>query len=82
MEEQRLAVLAIAVKDREKAMQVNEVLHTYGQYIISRNGIPYQERGISIITVIMDAQQDIVSTLSGKLGKLNEVEVKTSYLKI
>ncbi|MBE5900914.1 MAG: iron-only hydrogenase system regulator [Lachnospiraceae bacterium] len=82
MEESRIAVLAIAVKDREKAMQVNEILHNYGEHIISRNGIPYQEKGISIITVIMDAPQDEVNTLSGKIGKLQEVEVKTSYLKI
>ncbi|SFP97047.1 putative iron-only hydrogenase system regulator [Lachnospiraceae bacterium XBB1006] len=82
MEETRVAVLAIAVKDREKAMQVNEILHTYGQHIIARNGIPYQERGISIITVILDTTQDEVSTLSGKIGKLSEVEVKTSYLKV
>ena len=82
MEESRIAILAIAVKDREKAMQVNEMLHTYGQYIISRNGIPYQEKGISIITVIMDAPQDAVSQVAGKIGKLSEVEVKTSYLKV
>lgn len=82
MEDSRIAVLAIAVKDRERAMQVNEILHTYGEHIISRNGIPYQEKGISIITVIMDAPQDEVNTLSGKIGKLQEVEVKTSYLKI
>ena len=82
MEETRIAVLAIAVKNRERAMQLNEILHTYGSHIISRTGIPYKDRGISIITVIMDAPQDVVSTLSGKIGKLTEVEVKTSYLKL
>lgn len=82
MEEKRVAVLAIAVKNREQAMQLNEILHEYGRYIISRNGIPYADRGVSIITVILDAQQDIVSALSGKIGKLTDVEAKTSYLKI
>lgn len=82
MEEKRVAVLAIAVKNREQAMQLNELLHSYGQYIISRNGIPYQSREVSIITVVMDAPQDVVSALSGKIGRLGEVEAKTAYLKL
>ena len=82
MEEKRVAILAIAVKDRDKAMQVNELLHQFGEYIISRTGLPYRERGINIITLITDAPQDIVSNLSGKIGKLDGVEIKTSYLKV
>ena len=82
MDDKRIAILAIAVKDSEKAMQVNEILHAFGKYIISRNGLPYRERGINIITLITDAPQDIVSNLSGKIGKLSEVEIKTSYLKV
>ncbi len=82
MEEKRIAILAIAVKDRDKAMQVNELLHLFGEYIISRTGLPYRERRISIITLITDAPQDIVSNLSGKIGKLDGVEIKTSYLKV
>ncbi len=82
MEEKRIAILAIAVKDRNKAMQVNELLHLFGEYIISRNGLPYREHGISIITLITDAPQDTVSNLSGKIGKIEGVEIKTSYLKV
>lgn len=82
MEEKRVAVLAVAVKNRDQAMQLNEIFHEYGKYIISRNGIPYADRGISIITVIIDASQDVVSALSGKIGKLTGVEAKTSYLKL
>ncbi len=81
-EEKRIAVLAISVKNRENAMKLNEILHEYGEYVISRNGIPYMGRGISIITVILDAPQDVVSALSGKIGKLQEVEAKASYLKM
>ena len=82
MDEDRVVVLAIAVKDTESAMKLNELLHEYGTYIISRNGIPYAQRGVNIITVILDAPQDIVSALSGKIGHLNNVEAKASYLKI
>ncbi|MCR4907901.1 MAG: iron-only hydrogenase system regulator [Lachnospiraceae bacterium] len=82
MEEKRIAVLAIAVKDREKAMQVNELLHQFGDYIISRTGLPYREQGINIITLITDAPQDIVSNLSGKIGRISDVEIKISYLKV
>ena len=80
MEEKRIAVIAVVVKDRENAMHLNLILHDYGNYIISRNGIPYKE--INIITVILDAPQDVVSALSGKIGKLQGVEAKTSYLKV
>ena len=80
MEEKRIAVIAVVVKDRENAMHLNKILHDYGKYIISRNGIPYKE--INIITVILDAPQDVVSALSGKIGKLQGVEAKTSYLKV
>ncbi len=82
MEEKRIAILAIAVKNRDKAMQVNELLHSFGKYIISRNGLPYSEREVSIITLITDAPQDVVSSLSGKIGKISDVDIKTSYLKV
>ena len=79
MEEKRVAVLAIAVRNREQAMQLNELLHDYGQYIISRNGIPYKSREVNIITVILDAPQDVVSALSGKIGRLPGVTARTAY---
>ena len=82
MEEKRIAVIAVVVKDRENALHLNKILHDYGKYIISRNGIPYKDKEINIITVILDAPQDVVSALSGKIGKLQGVEAKTSYLKV
>lgn len=77
--ETRVAVMGIIVEDPEAAGKINEILHEYGQYIIGRMGIPYRERKINIISLAMDAPQDKISALAGKLGNLSHVSVKTAY---
>ncbi len=73
----RVGVLSIIVEDGNSVESLNSILHTYGEYIIGRMGIPYREKGISIISVAIDAPQDIISSLSGKIGNLKGVSAKT-----
>mgnify|MGYP002509450836 FL=1 len=75
--ESRVSVISIMVKDEEAAGEVNQLLHEFRQYVVGRMGIPYRERGISIISVVLDAPQDATSSLSGKLGMLKGVSAKT-----
>ena len=75
--ENRVSVSSIIVKDEEAAGAVNELLHEYRQYVIGRMGIPHRERGISIISVVLDAPGDATSSLSGTLGMLKGVSAKT-----
>ena len=79
--ETRVALIGIVVENSESVMTLNALLHEYGAYIIGRMGIPSQKRGISVISVAMDAPQDVVSALSGKLGMLDGVSTKTVYSK-
>ena len=79
--ETRVAVLSIIVEDYEAANQLNELLHEYGQYIIGRMGIPYKERGISLISVALDAEPDVISSLTGRLGQIQGVSVKAAISK-
>ena len=75
----RVAVISIIVENNESIEQLNSLLHTYGEYIIGRMGIPYRQRGISIISVAVDAPQDVISTLSGKIGNINGISAKTVF---
>lgn len=75
----RVAVMSIIVENSEMTAELNSVLHNYGDYIIGRMGIPYRQRGINIISVAIDAPQDTIAALSGKIGKLSGVSVKTAY---
>lgn len=75
----RVAVMSIIVENGEGVTELNAILHDYGDYIIGRMGIPYRQRGINIISVAIDAPQDTISALSGKIGKLKGVSVKTAY---
>ncbi len=77
--ESRVAVMSIIVEDRSAAERINQLLHEHGQYIIGRMGLPYRERNINIICIAMDAPQDVISGLSGKIGALEGVSVKTAY---
>ena len=77
--ETRVAVMGIIVQDLSSAEQVNAILHNYGQYIIGRMGIPYRQKNISILSVAVDAPQDIISAISGKIGRLPGVSVKNAY---
>ena len=80
-ENTRLAILGIIVENRDSAERINELLHDYGKYIVGRMGMPYEKKELSIISVIMDAPEAVISTLSGKLGMLNGVSVKATYSK-
>lgn len=78
----RVSVVSIIVKDETCAGEVNNLLHEFRQYIVGRMGIPYRNREISIISVVLDAPQDAVSSLSGKLGMLEGVSTKTLTAKL
>ena len=77
--ETRVAVISIIVENGETVGQLNSLLHEYGDYIIGRMGIPYRKLKINIISVALDAPQNIISALSGKIGNLPRVSVKTAY---
>lgn len=77
--EKRVALIGIIVEDGEAAEQINGILHEYRNYMIGRMGIPYRERELSVISVILDAENDIISAVSGKLGMVKGVKTKTIY---
>ena len=77
--ETRVAVLAIIVRDTASVPALNELLHQYGQYIIGRMGVPYREKGVNIISVALDAPGNVISALSGKIGRLDGITAKTVY---
>ena len=75
----RVAVMSIIVEKSEIVQELNTLLHEYGDYIIGRMGIPYKARGVNIISIAIDAPQDKISTLSGKIGALSGISVKTAF---
>ena len=75
----RIAVIGIIVEEPQEVEKLNQLLHEYGNYIIGRMGIPYRPKHISIVSIAMDAPQDTISALAGKLGNLDGVSVKTAY---
>lgn len=77
--ETRVALVAIIVREDAPVAELNELLHQYGGYIVGRMGVPYRARGVNIISVAMDAPADVISALSGKLGKLPGITAKTVY---
>ena len=77
----RIAIIGIIVEDLEVSVQINNILHQYAQYIIGRMGLPYRSRAVSIISVFVEAPQNIINALSGKLGMLPYVSTKTIYSK-
>lgn len=77
--ETRVAVMSIIVEDPAAVEKLNGLLHQYGEYIIGRMGLPYRKRNISIISIALDAPQDTISSLAGKVGALKGVSVKTAY---
>lgn len=78
----RVSVVSIIIKDEEAAGAVNELLHEFRQYIVGRMGIPYRQREVSIISVVLDAPSDATSALSGKLGMIEGVSAKTLTAKM
>lgn len=77
--ETRIAVIGIIVEDQNSVEPLNSLLHEYGSHIIGRMGIPYAKRGINVISIAIDAPQDIISALSGKIGRLPGITAKTAY---
>ena len=82
MEDTRIAMIAIVVDDTSCSSALNEVLHEYGRYIIGRMGIPYRKKSVSLISVALDAPMDVISAMTGKLGNLPGLTVKTAYSKV
>lgn len=80
--ETRVSVISIIIKDEKASAAINELLHEYRKYIIGRMGIPYREKGISIISVVIDAPGNVTSALSGKLGMQPGVSAKTLTAKV
>ena len=77
--ETRVELIGIMVENAESVEKLNDLLHQYRSYIIGRMGVPYREKGLSIISVVLDAPMDKISSLSGKLGMLDGVSTKTIY---
>lgn len=75
----RIAVIGIIIENENSVDGMNELLHEYREYIIGRMGIPYREKGVNIVSIAIDAPQDVISALSGKIGNLDGVKAKTAY---
>ena len=80
--ETKIALVGIVVENTDAVTQINDLLHRYGEFIIGRMGVPHRERGVSIISVAMDAPADVISALSGKLGNIPGVTSKTITSKV
>lgn len=79
--ETRIALIGIIVENKDSVEELNQILHEYGKYIIGRMGIPYRQKDLSIISVVVDADNNVISSLSGKIGMLDGINVKTIYSK-
>ena len=80
--EHRLAIIGIIIEDLNSVEAVNQLLHENGSFILGRMGLPYRERGVNVISVILDAPNDTINTLAGNLGKLKGVTAKAVYSKL
>ena len=79
--ETRIAILGIIVENMDSVSEVNELLNEYNKYIIGRMGMPYREKNVSVISIVMDAPNNVISAVSGKLGMLDGVSAKVVYSK-
>ena len=77
--ETRIALIGIIVENPDSVEQLNHLLHEYGCFIVGRMGLPYEKKNVNIISVAIDAPQDIISALSGRIGRLDGIGVKTVY---
>ena len=77
--ESRIALLGIIVEDQGSAERLNQVLHEYREYVVARMGVPYPKRKVSVISVVVDAPNNVISSLSGKLGMIPKISIKTVY---
>lgn len=78
----RVAIIGIIIENKDSVEKMNSILHGYNEYIIGRMGLPYPKRKLNIITIVVDAPNDVIGALSGKLGMLPNVSIKTVYSKI
>ncbi len=76
--ETRVAVMAIIVEQKDSVEKLNAILHEYGDYIIGRMGIPYKQKGINLVSIALDAPQDVISSMAGKIGNIHGLSVKTA----
>lgn len=81
-EKTRIAMIAIVVEDPDCTAKMNETLHEYAPYIIGRMGVPYHKRNIALISIAIDAPGEVISALTGKLGNIDGLNVKTAYSKV
>lgn len=79
--ETRIAIIGIIIYNLTAAEEINRILHDYSDYIVGRMGIPYKERSLSVMSIVLDAPTDIIGAVSGKLGMISDVSVKTVYSK-
>jgi len=79
--ETRIAIIGIIIEDPDASEQINRLLHEYGDYIVGRMGVPYRQRNVNIICIVLDAPNDVINTLAGKIGKVRNVSAKTIYSK-
>ena len=77
--ETRVALIGIIVENKNSIEQLNKILHEYGEFIISRMGLPYKERNINIISIAIDAPTDIINAMTGKIGRLEGISTKTAF---
>ena len=80
--ETRIAVLSIIVENTDTTAELNDIIHEYAEYMVGRMGIPYRARGINIISLVVDAPQNVISTLSGRIGRLEGVTSKAAYANV
>lgn len=78
----RVAVIGVVVENYDSADKLNTILHEYGEYIIGRMGIPYRQKRINVISIAVDAPQNVISAMSGKIGRLPGVSAKTAYASV
>lgn len=77
--ETRVALIGVIVENHDSIDKLNSILHEYGDYIIGRMGVPYRKKGINIISIAIDAPQDMINALSGKIGRLDGINSKIAY---
>ena len=77
--EKRIAVIGIIVENTQSVEKLNSLLHEFSDIIVGRMGLPYRERNLSIVSIAVDASQDVISELTGKIGKIDGISVKTAY---
>ena len=82
MSENRLAVISLIIENRDRSPEINAILSEFGEYVVGRMGVPYKERGVSVICVIVDAPAEVVNSITGKIGMLEGVTAKTLMSKM